>query len=50
MLLGRLQLLLEVGNDAVGKLARPRQLALALGDVEFRARLVELLLDLLRLC
>src|SRR5213079_61177 len=47
MPLGFLELLLEVGDDAVGELAGTPQLAPALGDLELGARLVELLLELL---
>ena len=49
VVLGFLELLLELGDHAVGQLARLGQLALALRDLELGARLVELLLDLLRI-
>ena len=40
--------LFEVGDDAVGQLAGPRPIAVALRLLEFGARLLELLLQLLR--
>src|SRR5579885_3443412 len=46
--LGRLQLALEIGDDAVGQLARPAPIALALHDLELGAGVFELLLQLLR--
>ncbi len=47
--LGFLELLLEVGDHAVGQLARLGELAAALRDVQLGARLVELLLHLLQI-
>ena len=43
VLLGVLELLLELRDDAVGELARLGEVAGALRPVEFGARLVELL-------
>ncbi len=47
-LLEGVQAFFERGNDAVGKLARAGEIALALRDVELLARLVELAANLLR--
>src|SRR3546814_14311075 len=46
--LGLAELLLQSGNHAVLQLAGPVQVAVALGDLQLAARLVELLLQLLR--
>jgi hypothetical protein len=48
-LFGLGQLLLQLRDDAVGKLARLGQIALALGLIQFGPRAVELFLDVARL-
>ena len=45
---GGLQLALEIGDDAVGELARAREIAAALRDLELLAGAVDLFLQLLR--